>query len=235
MSRTCNHGEQMDMRQVCIAKVPIFNHLEREEMRAILKMTHKLMFQKGEIIYHEGDPLESLYIVHVGRVKIYQLYETGKEQLLRILESGEFMGELALFTKKELDGYAEALEKTEICAIHRDDLKELMQTHPAISMKILKEFSMRLEETEQLVGQLSHRDVEARTANYLVKLAKQKNSLDIILPMSKGDLASHLGTTQETISRRLSSFQTNNWIEQQGHRRIMILDLDALESVTAYK
>lgn len=235
MSETCNHSEQIDMKQVCISKVPIFNHLEREEMLAILKMSEQLTFNKGEIIYREGDPLESLYIVHLGRVKVYQLYESGKEQLLRILETGEFMGELALFTDKVLDGYAEALEKTEVCVIHRKDMEVLMKTHPAIPMKILKEFSMRLEETEQLIGQLSHRDVEARTANYLVKLAEEKKTLDLILPMSKGDLASYLGTTQETISRRLSSFQTQGWIEQQGHRHVTILDLEALVGAVVSK
>lgn len=223
---SCEHSAQM--KKLCITKVPIFNHLTEEEMRKILSKSRQMIFNKGEIIYHEGDPLEYLYIVHIGRVKIYQLFESGKEQLLRILESGEFMGELALFSEKVLDSYAEALEKTEICAIHRNDMQEIMKDYPAIPLKILNEFSERLEETEYLVGQLSAKDVETRTASYLIKLAENKNTLHIELPMSKGDLASHLGTTQETISRRLSQFQTEGWIEQIGHRTIKILNLDAL-------
>jgi CRP/FNR family transcriptional regulator len=219
-------------RELCISKVPIFNHLEPDEMLAILKKSSQMTFKKGEIIYSEGDPLEYLYIVHTGRVKIYQLFESGKEQLLRILESGEFMGELALFTEKVLDGYAEALENTEICAIHRDHIQELMKTHATIPLKILSEFSMRLEETEFLVSQLSYRDVETRTASYLIKLVEENQSDQIVLPMSKRDLASHLGTTQETISRRLSHFQTNGWIEQKGHRNIKIIDREALEQAS---
>lgn len=168
-----------------------------------------MTFKKGEIIYNEGDPLEYLYIVHTGKVKIYQLFEFGKEQLLRILESGEFMGELALFTEKVLDSYAEALEQTEICAIHRNDIQELMKTHPTIPLKILSEFSTRLEQTEFFVSQLNYRDVETRTTSYLVKLADVNETNHIILPMSKRDLAYHLGTTQEIISRPLSQFQTN--------------------------
>ena len=107
-----------------------------------------------------------------------------------------------------------------------------MQTHPTIPLKILSEFSMRLEETEFLVSQLSYRDVETRTASYLVKLAEANKTDNIVLPMSKRDLASHLGTTQETISRRLSHFQTNGWIEQEGHRNIKILDISALEKAS---
>ncbi|MBU5467231.1 Crp/Fnr family transcriptional regulator [Virgibacillus sp. MSJ-26] len=230
MAESCCHHNAKSKHQMCISKVPIFNHLEEEEMREILKKSSQKVFQKGEIIYHEGDPLEYLYIVHVGRVKIYKLFESGKEQLLRILEPGEFLGELALFTDKVMDSYAEAIVKSEICAIHKSDIQELMKTHPTIPLKILSEFSERLDETEYLVGQLSARDVETRTASYLVKLAEDKNTLSVVLPMSKKDLASYLGTTQETISRRLSYFQTKGWIEQVGHRKINILDLNALKN-----
>lgn len=232
MRHACGHHMSKKEREFCISKVPIFNHLESDEMLEILKKSSQMIFEKGEIIYNEGDPLEYLYIVHTGRVKIYQLFESGKEQLLRILESGEFMGELALFSEKVLDSYAEALEKTEICAIHRNDIQELMKTHPTIPLKVLSEFSMRLEETEFLVSQLSYRDVEARTASYLVKLANENHTNNVILPMSKRDLASHLGTTQETISRRLSHFQTNGWIEQEGHRNIKIIHKEALEKAS---
>mgnify|MGYP001945993973 CR=1 FL=1 len=192
------------------------------------KSTH-INFKKGEVIIHDGDPLDYLYIVHQGRVKIYQLFESGKEQLLRILEPGEFMGEMALFTKKEMDSYAEALEKTEICAIHRNDMQHLMKEHPTIAIKILEQFSERLDQTEKLVGELSSKDVEMRIATYLVELTEKNNTLDIVLPMSKKDLASFLGTTQETVSRRLSTFQTNGWIEQEGHRNIKITNIQALK------
>ena len=221
--------KKIDVNKLCVAKVPFFNHLDDDEMmKIVMESTHK-NFKKGEVIIHDGDPLDYLYIVHQGRVKIYQLFESGKEQLLRILEPGEFMGEMALFTKKNMDSYAEAMEKTEICAIHRDEMQKLMKEHPTIAIKILEQFSNRLDQTEKLVGELSSKDVEMRTATYLVELAEKKNVSEIILPMSKKDLASHLGTTQETISRRLSSFQTNGWIEQKGHRNITILDMEALK------
>lgn len=143
------------------------------------------------------------------------------------------MGELALFTKKTLDSYAEAMEKTEICAIHRDDMQKLMKENPSIAIKILEQFSNRLDQTEKLVGNLSTKDVETRTASYLIELANNNHSMEFKLPMSKKDLASFLGTTSETISRRLSSFQTNGWIEQKGQRQIRILDKEALEHLSS--
>lgn len=224
--------ERIDISQLCVAKVPFFNHLDYDEMMKItLRSTHK-NFKKGEIIIHDGDPLDYLYIVHQGRVKIYQLFSNGKEQLLRILEPGEFMGEMALFTEKNMDSYAETMEKTEICAIHRDDMQELMNEYPTIAIKILEQFSNRLDSTEKLVGELSSKDVEMRAATYLVELAEKNDSSEIVLPMSKKELASFLGTTQETISRRLSTFETKGWIEQKGHRNVNIIDMEALREAS---
>src|SRR5699024_3730386 len=174
-----------------------------------MSKSRQIIFKKGEILYHQGDPLQYLYIVHRGRVKIYHLFESAKEQLLRILEPGECMGELTLFTEIVIDSYADAVEDAEICALNRNDMLDYMKDYLSIWIKILSEFSKWHEETEYLVGQLSSKDVETRTASYLVKLAEERNTLDIVLPMSKKDLTSYLGTTQETISRRLSSFQTN--------------------------
>ncbi|MEC5424920.1 Crp/Fnr family transcriptional regulator [Virgibacillus sp. C22-A2] len=233
MSQSCSHNQSVDSKQLCVSKVPFFNHLETNEMVQIVKMSRHINFKKGEVIHHEGDTLDYLYIVHQGRVKIYQLFENGKEQLLRILETGEFMGELALFTEKVVDSYAEAIENTEICAIHRSDMQLLMKDYPTIAVKVLEQISNRLDQTEKLVGQLSAKDVETRTAAYLIDLAAKKDSMEIVLPMSKKDLASYLGTTQETISRRLSNFQTNGWIEQKGHRSIKILDKESLTTISA--
>lgn len=221
--------EKIDASRLCVAKVPFFNHLTYDEMVKVAEKSTHINFKKGEVIIHDGDPLDYLYIVHQGRVKIYQLFESGKEQLLRILEPGDFMGEMALFTRKEMDSFAEAMEKTEICAIHRNDMQHLMQEHPSIAIKILEQFSERLDQTEKLVGELSAKDVEMRIATYLVELAEKSSTLEVVLPMSKKDLASYLGTTQETVSRRLSTFQTNGWIEQDGHRKINIIDIDALK------
>ncbi|HLQ70330.1 MAG TPA: Crp/Fnr family transcriptional regulator [Bacillota bacterium] len=226
-------GTGIDVAGLCVSKVPFFNQLPEKDLLKIVGLSTHKTYQKGEVIYREGEPLEYLYIVHQGRVKVYYLFSSGKEQLIRVLEPGEFMGELALFADKELDSYADAMEKTEICMIHRSDMQQLMLQHPTIAIKILEQFSNRIDETERLVGELSAKDVETRIAGYLLKLVKEKNRRTIVLPMSKKDLASYLGTTQETISRRLSNFQMNHVIEQKGHRHIEIIDEEALEDIAA--
>lgn len=220
-----------EVQQLCISLVPIFNHLKYEDMKEIVKTTKMTVYERNDMIYRAGDRSNRLYIVHKGQVKIYRLAESGREQLLRIMEPGDFMGELALFSESTFDHYAEATTKTEICMMHRHDLQSFLLKFPTISLEIMTEFSKRLGQAEQLVSRLTSQDVEKRTASYLAELAETQGRTNITLPMSKKDLASYLGTTPETISRKLAELQDLGWIAQTGQRKIRILNRQALKEV----
>jgi CRP/FNR family transcriptional regulator, anaerobic regulatory protein len=232
----CNHSfDDPESMKLCVAGVPIFNHLSNREMQEIVETSRTKVYRKGEFIFQPGDPSGNLLIIHTGKVKMYRVSESGKEQLLRILEPGDFIGDLSLFTNETSDNYAETMINTEICAIHRADMQQFLITHPLISVKILEEISKRLNEAEKTIERLSLQDAEKRIASYLVELVKNTVDpksitlpLNILLPMSKKDLASYIGTTKETLSRRLSSFQDNGWISLTGQRNITILNFEPL-------
>lgn len=213
----------------CVSIVPIFNHLEEDEMNSIVKTTQHIGVQKGEVLYRAGDHSNSLYIVHKGKVKVYRLTETGKEQVIRILTPGEFTGELALFKESIHDVFAEAMEKTEICSIQRSHLQAFLQQHPNISWKMLNEFSKRLETAEHQLTSFATENAETRIALYLAHQAEESRSKEITLSLSRKDLASYLGTTPETISRKLAKFEDEGWIRQQDQRKIEIVDLESLQ------
>ncbi|WP_238456088.1 Crp/Fnr family transcriptional regulator [Lederbergia galactosidilytica] len=228
--KACDHHPK-EMQQLCVSLVPIFNHLQPEEMLEIAKTTTHAQYERNDIIYGAGDQSAHLYIVHQGRVKIYLLSESGKEQLIRILEPGDFMGELSLFTESMFDHYAVAMEKTEICVLRRVDLQAFLLKYPTISIKILEEFGRRLDRTEKLISSLTSEDAEKRIAAYLLELLDGQNDQTLTLPMAKKDLASYLGTTPETVSRKLAEFQERGWIEQTGQRKIKIHHIQALQEV----
>ncbi len=236
----CTHhtGDNTDIKKLCISKVPIFNHLQLNEMLEITQTSHSKIYEKGEVIFEAGNSSDHLYIVHRGQVKIYRLTASGKEQLIRIMEPGDFMGELSLFTEETLTSFAESMKKTEICAIHKSDLRKLILAKPEIALKLLEAFSIRMNETEKTIERFSTQDAEKRLALYIIELADidfESSSAhagrDITLPMSKRDLASYIGMTQETLSRRLSTFQENGWITQSGQRGITVLDYASLYEI----
>ncbi|WP_342429418.1 Crp/Fnr family transcriptional regulator [Neobacillus sp. FSL H8-0543] len=236
----CNHSSdnKPDEYKLCVSGVPIFNHLSFDEMQKVVQSAHSKNYLKGEMIFQPGDLTEQLLIIHTGRVKIYRVSELGKEQLLRILEPGDFIGELSLFTSDTSANYAEAMSNTEICVIHRKDLQGMLVTHPEISLKVLEEIGKRLKEAEMTIERLSLQDAEKRVASYLIEqISSATNSEDgiapitIVLPMSKKDLSSYIGTTQETLSRRLTTFQERGWIKQSGQRNIIILNKEELANI----
>jgi CRP/FNR family transcriptional regulator len=216
----------------CISLVPIFNHLEPAQMDEIMSLIRSLKFKRGENLYSPGDPANTLYIVSEGKIKIYRLSESGKEQLIRFLRPGDFTGELALFSDTVHEAYAEAIEDTSVCTITRSEFNELLLKYPSISLKVLSEFSHRLEQSEKQTTRFATERVETRIALFLIECMDNNSKSQIVeLPMSKRDLASYLGTSPESISRKLTEIEEVGLIEQISNKRIKILDLEGLLNV----
>lgn len=218
-----NNGEN------CIEKVPIFDNLSDDEMVEIAKIAQRKEFAKDEMIYMAGDLGDKLYVVNSGKIKVSRISDTGKEQVIRVLGTGDFMGELALFNRSELRDNAIALSDVVMCVISADEMKESMRKYPDISIKIMEELSNRLEDVETLIENISIHGVERRIADSLIGLSDERGEIN--LKMSRKDLASHLGMSQETLSRKLRSFEETGLIKLVGHRKIRILDMEAIGEI----
>ena len=222
----CNCDEREG--QNCIELVPIFSNLTKDEMYEIALITSEKSLHKGEMIYMAGSKHDSLYVIHKGRVKITRINESGKEQIIRLLGPGEFMGELSLFSNELTKDNAIALENTIMCKIDSQDIKSIMAKFPSIAVKILEELSKRLQSAESLVEDISLLSVEKRIAKSI--LEEEKEGI-VDLKMTKGDWASYLGMSQESLSRKLSAFQEMGIIKLEGHKRVIILSKKDLEEI----
>jgi len=213
----------------CIALVPIFGALSPEEMMEIAAITRDKRFEKGELIYFAGKEGKKLYVLHAGRVKISRIGPSGKTQVIRVIGPGEFLGELSILSQANLSDYAEALEPCTACMIEGPRLKELMKKYPSIALKIMEELSARLEKAETLIEDINLRSAEARLAQALLSEAGIRREFE--LSLAKGDFASRLGMTQETLSRKLALFQDQGLIRLNGQRGIFILDEKGLAAI----
>ncbi|HZK24322.1 MAG TPA: Crp/Fnr family transcriptional regulator [Oscillospiraceae bacterium] len=213
----------------CIELVPIFSNLSTEEKKEVAAITRDKTLVKGEMVYLAGDKGEKLYVIHEGFVKISRLSPTGKEQVIRVLGPGEFMGELTLFSSLPMTDNAEAIADTIMCMIEGPQLKKLMPKYPAIAFKIMEELSYRLEKAENLIEDISLHSVEQRLAQSLLSLSQAQPK--ITLKMTKSDFASQIGMSQETLSRKLASLQEQGLIKLVGQRQIIILDRQGLEAL----
>lgn len=217
--------------KTCVAIVPIFSGLSIEEQLDVASFATPTRVGRGEIIHAAGDDVSQLMVVHRGRVRITHLLPNGREQLLRVLEPGDFVGEGAFLSGERPDHFASALSETEMCLFQHRDLAELVRRHPGIALRMLRVLSLRLTEAERRVTALTSGDVESRLASYLLELPTQGRGTRVRLPLAKKDVASFLGTTPETLSRRLAQFTAAGLIRPEGARDIALLDVPALAEV----
>lgn len=194
----------------------------------LLTSTHRKL-KKGELLYHEGDESEKLYVISRGKVKVTKFSKDGREQILRILKENDFTGELSLFSSHVARSNAEAIETTDVCVIESGRIRELMEKRSGIAMKILTELSRRLEKTETLVETLGLMDVDEKVAKSLLSMADDRGVVD--LGVTKKDLAAHIQMSPETLSRRLANFEDLGVIRQETPRRIVILKREVLEGM----
>ena len=215
----------------CVSLVPIFNHLDDESMNKIATKANHKDLKRGEYLYQAMDEDDSIYIVHRGQVRIFHLSENGKEQLIRVLNPGEFTGEWTIFSTDEYhEHFAEATKNASICAIQRDDLQELMNEYPAIAMKILEAMSGRLHQSEKQTASVAIEQVTNRIIYYLEDLAgiNAEDEVTVELPMARKDVASYLGTTPETLSRKFKELEEKELIHQLPKGKIHIPSVEEL-------
>lgn len=218
--------------QNCVRIVPLFNHLAPNQLTDVMTTVHSAHYPAGTHLFHAGDQSDALYIIHTGKVRLYRLSDSGREQLIRLLSPGDFTGELALFLENKHESFAEVIEASQICKIARTDLRALLIKYPAISLQLLRGLARRLEESEQKNLRVATETIQARLLRFLLTLvpANQKQAT-IYLPMSKKNLAAYLGTSPETISRTLSKLEKNGYLKQYGHRGIFIEDIELLKMI----
>ena len=214
----------------CVAIVPLFAGLTAEERNEVASYARPIRRKRGELIHRAGEAVSHLLVVHRGRVKISHVAANGREQLIRVLEPGDFVGEASFVTGARPEDYATALSDVELCSFDHRVLTSLVTAYPDIAVRMLYAVTTRLENTERMLADVTSSDVEARLAVYLMGLPARhvEGRARVRLPLSKKDIASLLGTTPETLSRKLAIFADEGLISLTG-RDVVLHDLDALE------
>ena len=188
-----------------IAAIPLFEGLPRDQYKNLAAIVMKQNFRRGQIIFSEGDEGRGFYVVVSGRVKIFKLSPEGKEQILHLFGPGEPFGEVPVFAGQHFPAYAEAIEESRVLFFPRDSFVDMIKNNPSLALNMLAVLSRRLRKFTMLVEELSLKEVPGRLATYLLYLGKRGDEDDeLVLDISKSQLASILGTIPETLSRILA-------------------------------
>ncbi|THB71261.1 MAG: Crp/Fnr family transcriptional regulator [Desulfobulbaceae bacterium] len=206
----------------------LFAGLPEKQVQYIAELTIEKKFGKGEAIFFEGDQADGFYIVKEGTVKVYKMNMLGKEQILHIFNNPEIIGEVAVFHGKPFPANAQTLTNSSLLYFPRSDFIRLIESSPSLALNMLAILSARLRQFARQIEELSLKEVPARLAGYLIYLTEEQgNAIEVTLPVSKGQLASLLGTIPETLSRIFTKLTDEGLIQVSG-KTIKIVDRDKL-------
>ncbi len=205
-------------------------------------------FEKLELIVERGKPLprntnvylpgerfNSIYAIRAGAVKTYNISPHGDEHVTGFYLPGEVIGLDAVCAGEHLCG-AKTLETTSLCEIPFERLEDLAAAVPNVSRQLLRIMSQELRSDEQLLMMIGSQGAESRLASLLLSLSERLqrrgySAREFNLSMSRSDIGSFLGLAVETVSRLIKKLQEQGLVAIH-HRRVELLDIEALKQIT---
>lgn len=211
-----------------LAKSLLFSGLPAEQLREVAAIGTSKRYAKGTSIFFEGDPGIGFYMVASGKVKVFKMSLDGKEQILHIFGVGEPFGEVPVFHGSPFPANAETLTEAELIFFPRSEFVRLVTANPSLALNMLAVLAHRLRRFATQIENLSLKEVPGRLASYLLYLMEEQQRRDRVeLDIPKGQLASLLGTSSETLSRIFAKLTEEGLIRVEG-KTIYVLDAEGL-------
>ena len=191
-------------------------------------------YNKGELLFKEGDKVEGMYFIHAGKVKVYKKWDDEKELIVRFAGKGDIVGHRGLGKELYYPASGTALEPVEVCFFELDFFTSSLKVNHDYTFQLMMFFAEELQESEKKMRNMAHMPVKGRVANALLKLnekfgANENGAVDINI--TKQDIASYAGTTYETVFRIMNEFIEENIISTGG-KNFSIKNIDALIKCT---
>lgn len=207
---------------------------ELEQLDRIIKRRRPL--KRGEHLFQVNTPFRSIYAVHSGSIKTYMPTEDGNEQITGFHLPGELLGLDAISPRRHTCA-AKALETTTLCEIPYEKLGELAKQIPSLQHHLLSIMSQEILHDHSLLTLLGKRSAEERLAALLLSLSERYrqrgfSSTQLVLSMSRNDIANYLGMVVETVSRLFTRFQEEG-VLQVERKRVHIIAPEALHAVAS--
>jgi CRP/FNR family transcriptional regulator, cyclic AMP receptor protein len=207
------------------ALLDVLGPAEREALAARLRPRH---YKRSQVVFNDGDHGDCLYLVQSGRLDVQVTTMHGQTITLRVLQPGEFFGELALVHPDRLrTGRVCALEPTDIMVLHRHDFEEVRARHPGVDRFLVMALAERVIRTSELVVEMLL-PAETRVWRRLAVLAAAYGTEPI--RMSQDDLAHAAGTVRQTVNRVLQQGVRDHMLELE-RGVIRVLDQAAVEKM----
>jgi CRP/FNR family transcriptional regulator len=202
-----------------------FDDLAESLLKVLAAHTRFVEYQRGDVLFWEGDPCEGLFIMEQGSAKIFRLSPQGRQYIVRILQEGDTFAEVPAFDMGGSPVNVEALETCRVWIIEKAKLQELLKHHPSFAQKVLVNFGTMLRGMVRMVSEMAFYQVTHR----LARLIESELPMgDKSVHWTQEQLAARLGTVREVVARSLKEMERSGAIKMED-RRIHIVDREVFE------
>lgn len=209
----------------------IFCDLNNEVLSQLSMNKGCSFFKRGQLVFAEGLYPHGVYCINMGKIKITQQGEMGKEQIIRFAKEGDVIGYSSLLRGEKYSCSAVALEDSSVCFISKNFFIKLVTTNISLALKMINLLGNELKLSEQRITAIAQKTVRERTAEAILLLKEvggyEVDNITLNINLSREDLASMIGTARETATRLLSEFKSDGIIELKG-KKIRIIDKQKL-------
>jgi CRP-like cAMP-binding protein len=215
-----------------LLRAAIFDDLDPAAAKALPRRLSKVSFCRGDTVFSEGEPGETLYIIASGHVTITRRCPGGAPTLIAVLGASEMFGELAVFDPGPRGSSATALTDVKAVSLSRTAMRQWIAEHPAAADTLLALLARRQRRSTEELCELLHADLTARVARRLVDLAERfgtrdRDGIRVTPPLTRTDLAQLAGASRPTAHRVLADFTERGWI-RVGDRGLLVVDAASL-------
>jgi CRP/FNR family transcriptional regulator len=216
-----------------LRKASLFASLSDDEMTALRRRVSSRKYDRGETLFSEGDACRGLFVVGSGKIRIFKISASGREQVLSMEGPGSSFAELPVFDGGNYPASASASEDSQVLFISRKDFQDFCREHPEVGLKVIAVVGSRLRRLVGIIEDLSFTTVRQRLIGLIVRLAQASSTrtsdgVQVELNKTQQDLAAELGTVRELVSRNLGRLQAEGYLEVNG-RNIIVKDLAGLK------
>ncbi|MGV0743892.1 cAMP-activated global transcriptional regulator CRP [Mycolicibacterium sp. XJ870] len=204
-----------------LARAGIFQGVSPSAVAALAQQLEPVSFARGQVVFVEGEPGDTLYIITSGKVKIGRKSPDGRESLLTLMGPSDMFGELAIFDPGPRTSTVTALTDVRTVMMDRSVLRGWIADRPEIAEQLLRVLARRLRRTNDNLSDLIFTDVPGRVAKQLLYLAqrfgsREGGSLRVDHELTQEEIAQLVGSSRETVNKALSDFAQRGWIRLQG-------------------
>lgn len=205
---------------------PYFDDLPEAVLKDLAAVTQLHEYERGDVLFWEGDECAGLHIIQSGSVKLYRISPQGRQYIIAVLTEGATCNEVPAFDGGTNPVNVEALETTRVWVVDAFTLRELVKTNPAFALKILSKFGQNLRNLVSKVSEMAFYQVTHRLARLIAEMEVSPHP-----HWTQEQLAARLGTVREVVSRSLKELEKSGAIRVDD-RRIQIADESILRQWT---